>query len=707
MKDSQPVFALDIGTRSIVGLILEGSHRGYKVLAVSRSEHESRAIFNGQIHDINAVAEKVSLIKSDLKKRTGLKLDRAAVAAAGRSLKTGRGVAQRHLDGHRVTKDEVHALELEAVRSAMNGLEAEKSFCVGYSVYRYYLEGEPIKSLAGHKGDDMAVEVIATFLPRVVVDGLLAVMDEADLEIHTLTLEPMAALEVALTEGMRGLNLALVDMGAGTSDIALSRGGTIFAYAMVPRAGDEVTEALCDACLLDFSEGERVKRALALGETVEAKDVLGRKKAIVTAEAVKDLEVLVEDMAADIASAILELNGKAPDGVVMVGGGSLTPRMPEKLARSLGLDESRIGIVGREALSGIKGQARKLSGPDAVTPIGIGVWGLNHPPFTYRQVKVNGKTLRLWNLQGETVGDALLSAGIRWERLHGRIGRAVTVEVDGRLETVKGELGEPASVLVNGEEKDLSSALENGDEIIFTPPKDGRDATVRLRDLVPAVEGKVTINGREYAFAPAALLNGRKVTDMDMPVPDRAKIQTLSKRPLRELFEEAGFGEGVLDGSVTCTVNGRRQRLFWPRFEAKVEGNPADGDTLVGPGGTVTLEKKKENPTLADLLGEDDPGAVMEITLNGKPFRLPLEREIFVEGKPAGLSDVLVDGADIRVEERRASLLSDLFRHYDPRRDGKGTRLVMEVNGLSAGFDTPVKHGDRVKISLEEEEQAG
>jgi cell division protein FtsA len=707
MKDTQPVFALDIGTRSIVGLLLERSAAGYKVGAVSRAEHERRSIFNGQIHDIAAVAGRVSQIKSDLEKRSGLKLRKAAVAAAGRSLDTGRGVAQRRLDGRRATPGDVHALELEAVRDAMNRLKAEKSFCVGYSVYRYYLEGQPIKNLAGHRGDDAAVEVIATFLPGVVVVGLLAVLEQAGLEIHTLTLEPMAALEVALTEGMRGLNLALVDIGAGTSDIALSRGGTIFAYAMVPRAGDEVTEALCEACLLDFGEGEKIKRALGLRETVEAKDVLGRKKAVDTAEAVRIIEPVVADMAQEIASTILELNGKAPDGVVMVGGGSLTPRMPEKLARALGLDERRIGIVGRESLAGVKGQARRLSGPEAVTPIGIGVWGLEHPPFTYRQVAVNGKTLRLWSLEGETVGDALLSAGIRWERLHGRIGRAVTVEVNGKLETVKGELGEPARVLVNGVERDLAAALEDGDEIIFTPPLDGRDATVRLKDLVSAVEEKITINGREYPFTPAVILNGLRVRDMDMVVPDRAKVKTLSMRPLRELLEEAGFGEDALEGSINYSINGQRQSLYWPRFEAKVKGNPADGNTPVAPGDSVTLVERKKNPVLADVLDQGDYETAIDITLNGKPFRLPVEREVFLDGKPAGLSEVLVDGADIRVEKSEGPFLSDLFRHYDPRRDGSGTRLVMEVNGLSAGFDTPIRPGDRVKISLEDQKQAG
>lgn len=58
---------------------------------------------------------------------------------------------------------------------------------------------------------------------------------------------------------MRRLNVALVDIGAGTSDIAITDQSTVIAYGMVPTAGDEITEALSDYYLLDFPVAETVK----------------------------------------------------------------------------------------------------------------------------------------------------------------------------------------------------------------------------------------------------------------------------------------------------------------------------------------------------------------------------------------------------------------------------------------------------------------
>ncbi|MGB4171492.1 MAG: cell division protein FtsA, partial [bacterium] len=87
------VFALDIGTRTIVGLVLATDGNGYKIKAAEIEEHENRSMFEGQIHDIEAVARVVIKIKEKLEKRLGQKLEQVAVAAAGRSLITRHGTA--------------------------------------------------------------------------------------------------------------------------------------------------------------------------------------------------------------------------------------------------------------------------------------------------------------------------------------------------------------------------------------------------------------------------------------------------------------------------------------------------------------------------------------------------------------------------------------------------------------------------------------
>ena len=136
--------------------------------------------------------------------------------------------------------------------------ERNQYYCVGYSVINYYLNGYMISKLTGHKGKTAGAEILATFLPLTVVDSLYSVVNRTGLEVSSLTLEPIAAINVAIAPDLRLLNLALVDIGAGTSDIALTKEGSVFAYAMAPIAGDEITERISQQYLVDFATAEKI-----------------------------------------------------------------------------------------------------------------------------------------------------------------------------------------------------------------------------------------------------------------------------------------------------------------------------------------------------------------------------------------------------------------------------------------------------------------
>lgn len=83
-EERQEVFALDIGTRTIVGLVMECQGKTYSILANKVIEHESRAMYDGRIHDVEAVSRSVNIVKSQLEKTLNRKLEKAAVAAAGK-----------------------------------------------------------------------------------------------------------------------------------------------------------------------------------------------------------------------------------------------------------------------------------------------------------------------------------------------------------------------------------------------------------------------------------------------------------------------------------------------------------------------------------------------------------------------------------------------------------------------------------------------
>ena len=189
------VFGLDIGTRSIVGTVgYKNSTNGFVAVAQVAIEHETRAMIDGQIHDIGQVAATISKIKEQLEKMTGRTLQQVCIAAAGRVLKTVEADATMSFSNETVvTNEHIYTLNMLGVENAYDILRKEmasddvKFYCVGYSVKQYYQNDYPISNLEGHKATQIRTEIIATFLPDEVVDGLYAAVERAGLYVANLT----------------------------------------------------------------------------------------------------------------------------------------------------------------------------------------------------------------------------------------------------------------------------------------------------------------------------------------------------------------------------------------------------------------------------------------------------------------------------------------------------------------------------------------
>jgi len=663
-------------------------------------------MYDGQIHDVEAVAAVINRIKKELEDELKMQLNQAAVAAAGRALRTATGEVERQRDYFQeFTREEVHALELEAVQEAqikIASAEGEEGgegyFCVGYSVINYYLEGQVIGSLVGQVGSEVRVKVIATFLPRVVVDSLLSALRKAGLEMYSLTLEPIAAMSVAIPPRMRLLNLALVDVGAGTSDIAVVKKGTITAYGMVPIGGDEVTERIAEEYLLDFNTAENVKCRLGENEKIKFEDVLGNSIEVQTSEAIEVIRIVVRELAVRVAREILVLNQKAPDAVICVGGGSLTPRFLQELADCLELPANRVGIRTREAVKEIQGEFPSLQGPQGVTPLGIGFKALEGKPLPFMRVVVNQRQVPVWGLKETTVATALLSAGISLQQLYGKPGLGLTVDVNGVVKVIKGGLGTSPVIKVDGKQATLDTVVHDGAVIDYVKGQDGSDAQCTVRDIVKDAGGEVYVNGQKVNILPTISMNGQAAA-LDDPVPDRAKIQYSLQNSVREILQKSGVGEEYLEEKiVTLRLNDKPVSVRWLACEVQVNGRPAGMDEYVLFGSKVEYKLKALAPRVRDVLPER-PVKSMKLTVNGKSVELPYSRwSVRMNGRVVSLDDYLIDGADIEVTESDGgAILSDVLGHIDLGRVGKG-QLVMRVNGEKAGFTTPIFDGSEIEI---------
>jgi cell division protein FtsA len=713
--DKNLLFALDIGTRSVVGMILKQHSDGkYEVLHMKVMEHKERSMLDGQIHHIPAVAKVIKKIKEELELETG-PLQKVCVAAAGRALKTVKGRSEKDISAVSVTlPEEVIHMELAAVQHAQFQLASmldEKSNhiydCVGYSVLHYYLDDQEIGSFIGQQGLTASVEVIATFLPRVVVESLIRALREADLEMEALTLEPIAAINVLIPQSMRKLNVALVDIGAGTSDIALTAEGTVVAYGMVPVAGDEITEAISSEFLLDFPVAEEMKRSLYKNDFVEYTDILGFSSKKTKSEVLEKIQPAIENLAENITKEILQLNAKPPQAVMLVGGGSMTPGLREKIAEMLNLPTERAAIRGIDAITSLTSSIEQ-TGPEFVTPVGIGI-AARENPVKYVTVTVNEKTIRLFEVKKLTIGDALIAGGADVSKLYGRPGMGLMIKVNGEVKMIKGGLGTPPQIIMSGKEASLSHEILDGAVISYNAGVNGANASIAAKEAVKDHLNKtIEIDGEPTTIETQYYVNNQLVTPETL-LNDRDELISYFPGTIEEILEIKGFNQIDNNPSFSVKVDGKPILLSRSiNNSIYINGCVIDRGSNWNDGDHLTFEADKDKQvTLKDLLDflQLNLHQSCSVTFNNEEVSLtkPLFR-FYRNGESLMEDSVLFPNDELNMERTKQQpfIFQDIFTMVDiaisPR---PGETLVILKNKEKAGFQTEIETGDVLELKFE------
>ena len=713
------VFGLDIGTRSIVGTV--GYQKGidrFVVLAQESVEHTTRAVIDGQIHDICTVAKTIREIKERLEERVQRPLTDVSIAAAGRVLKTKQVHTVYEFPAEtKVTSEHIRSLDMLGVEKAYEEIRkdmdhVEKNFyCVGYSTVKYYLNDYPMEMLEMHTASSIGVDLLATFLPEEVVDGLYRAVEEAGLRVASLTLEPIAALQVAIPEKFRLLNIALVDVGAGTSDISIVKDGSIIAFGMIPLAGDEVTEVIAKTYLTDFETAEKVKRQSERRKTVSFKNIMGEKMKVTKEEIMAITEDAVSDITKNVANRILELNGgKTVSAVFVVGGGGKHGGFTDKLAEYLGLQENRVAIRGADVLSNIEFMQEGIKKDSTlVTPIGI-CMSFFEQSNNFIHVTVNEQRVKLYDNGKVTVLDACIGSGFSKDNLFPAKGDNITYFVKGEAREAKGRLGEVAVIKKNGKEVSLNEKVEENDVIQIKPSTKGEPGSISVSSI-PECKEEITITmfGRKLICPKMVEVNGQMVSSL-YEVKDQDKIETFDYYPVSWLFEyadiekeemvllngrEAGLNAKVCHGDVIerrpVVVTQEEEEPVDPaeEFQRQVEEDP-----LLQP--LKPLPKWMEDvPFETPKMGVD--GTIIPGASENKPIPEPVKMEL-----PKKAIQVKVNGETITMPEKENPIFVDVFDVYpfDMTKAG-GTRLITKINGIDKDFTEPLAEGDEIELYWE------
>ena len=713
------VFGLDIGTRSVVGTVGYLIKDKFHVIGQTVKEHETRAMLDGQIHDIQKVGFTIKAVKEELEKKLDVKLSDVCIAAAGRVLRTVTTKSEIRFEAEKeIDAEDIYNLLMNGVEQAYTEFAAKndsdiKFYCVGYTPMRYYMNDYQIGNLEGHKASRISCDFIATFLPDDVVDGLNKAVGIAGLSVINMTLEPIAAIQVAIPEKFRMLNLALVDVGAGTSDISITSDGTIVAYGMIPTAGDALTEIVVQNCLVEFETAEAIKRAAGGHEVIEYTDILGLPQTIEPKKVLDMLDKKLDEMADEVATEIKRLNGdKSVSAVFVVGGGGTVPGYTEKLAKKLDIVKERVAIRGKEVMQSIE-----FENDDAikdslmVTPIGICLsYYAQSNNFIF--VEFNGQRLKLYDNGKLTVSDAAMQVSLSNEDLFPKRGKALTFTVNGKSKMIRGEQGDSCVIKLNNEPADLYTVINSGDKIEVINSTAGEDAKATLGSLKEIAEPlHIVVNGKQIELPRTALVNG-KLENEFYDITDGDDIVIDNFYTVEQIC-------GMLDIKLTpnITVNGTSAKSSTKVYEdftldfSEEEQNELNEryEDEEAEEGDEPVEEEAEETEEAEEVDEVEETAAKEASEAAESNEKSEPNEDTSKNDTATPSpgvihdlSIVANGKPVTMHGKASYVFVDVFDYIDfDLRNPAGRSVITRVNGLDAAYMQELKEGDNLEIFWE------
>lgn len=384
MPSGHAVVAIDLGTSKACVIVAEGLADG-RTSIVGVGLCPARGMAKGMVTDLDEATVAVSRAVERAERNSGYRILSAYVGVSGAHLHSlnGRGVVALPRQQPEITQ-----MEISRVLDAASAVPMPANSEVLHVLPRVYiLDGqEGVADPRGMSGTRLEVEAHVVSGATTAIRNVTRVLERAEVAIDALVPEPLAAAEAALTPAEREMGVALIDIGAGTTDIAVFVEDAIWHTAVLPLGGNHLSNDLSIVLQVPFESAEQLKitagRALPLpgaansdGGDSEQLEVEGFDGAIVRVSrriAHEVIEARLEQLLTLVRKELRECgyDGALPGGLVLTGGTAQLPEIAELARQVVGM-RARIGTPRKLA-----GLGDSLGGPAFATAVGLAQWGL-------------------------------------------------------------------------------------------------------------------------------------------------------------------------------------------------------------------------------------------------------------------------------------------------------------------------------------------
>ncbi len=378
------VISLDIGTEFVKVLVFkidEESQKGI-IVGLGKKRQKLRNMISGAVSDINGVIETCRAAIDEAETMAGVKdVPRAIMGIAGELVKgtTTTVHYERAKPEIRIDMPELKNIISKVQWKAFDRIRKQLSWETGHSeidvelinaaIVNVKIDGYRISDPMGFQGRDVSISVFNAYAPMMHLGALHKIADELNLELLSIAAEPYAVAQSMGTYNNPDFGAIIIDIGGGTTDVALVRNGGLEGTVMYALGGRAFTKRLASSLNLSFEEAEKLKMKYSFGmlsaEMTEKIDKIFEA----------DCEVWVSGL--EIALDSFSNYDLLPPRILLCGGGSGLPGIQKILSKGKWIEnmpissEPKVSFIQPRDVVNIVDQTKQLKSPQMVAPMGL------------------------------------------------------------------------------------------------------------------------------------------------------------------------------------------------------------------------------------------------------------------------------------------------------------------------------------------------
>ena len=382
-KNEQYVAAIDIGTTKIVAIVGKKNENG-KIEILGLSKALSKGVKRGVVLNIEETVNAIQTTVEDVQKRSGIMFSEVFVGIAGQHIKSmkNRGYIMREAYDDEIKKEEVFKL-IEDMHKIHIDIGEEIIHVIPQN---FIVDNETgVKSPIGMCGRRLEANFHIVIGQVAAAKNIEKCIRKANLIVKDMILEPLASSDAVLTDDEKEAGVVLVDIGGGTTDVAVYYDNIIRHTAVIPFGGNVVTKDIKEGCaiLQRHAEQLKIQYGSALGDiapddkVVSIPGISGREPKEIS---FKSLAYIIQSRMEEIIDAVnfeIQNSGyadKLAAGVVITGGGAMLKHLPQLMKFKTAMDV-RIGLPNEHLAESAKNE---INQPMYATSVGLIMRGFEY-----------------------------------------------------------------------------------------------------------------------------------------------------------------------------------------------------------------------------------------------------------------------------------------------------------------------------------------